>query len=338
MNQTDDLKKEKRKKRLKRFARFSIVTTIMLLSVTGWYYTHYRTATSLIDKFVMVNSALEHSLISYQSNSDQMLETIKRNVKKAGNFREGRESIKRAELLKKKTAIMMTEVEKIKQALVKDAGGGLDEKTYTVKNPRAKVAVSNLMVGLPGGSKGKGYKLQQQLDTYSTWINNEFKDLIKKPFASLTKVRGESDNKNFVDHNFWQKPVVVALAKMSQIQHQILNNELNVLTQLKATTKETDDLVFDKVYTGVSAESNVLRSGDVYRASMMIAAYSSKLKAKMMVNGKPIKVENGIGKVRFKTTYPLGRKYWEGEVTFKSKGRDTTFRIKQEYVVIPRMK
>jgi gliding motility-associated protein GldM len=329
----ENLKASFKAQKRKRLLRFSVVTLALVLSLAAWYYTHYRVPAPLIQKFVLINSALEHSLLNYKRKSDESLQTLKRDVKKSGNPRKGLELIKRAELLKKKTSEITGEISRIKRLLIEKAGDGLDERTHTTKLTEAKLRVSQLMVGIIGSPKGEAYALEKKLNDYSHWLNKEYKDLLKKPLPMLTK-----SPKNFVYDNFWQTPVVVAGAKLTQLMHQVMNNQINILTQLHALRPSSEELRFDQVYTGVTAESNVLRSGDTYRATMLIAAIPSKIKAKMTVNGKPIKVEKGIGKVRFKTTYPLGRKYWEGTVTFKSKGRDTTFRIKHEYIVVPRMK
>lgn len=337
-NSPNNLDKTARKKRFRRFIRFSIVTAVMVLSVSTWYYARFRPSTSLIDKFIFINSALEHSLANMKGSSDNTLKTIKVNVKKSGNSRKGLEMIKRSEILKKRTAELLGEVDRIKQKLINEAGQGLDPKTHTVKYPKDQLRTYRVMLGLPGTRSGEGYKLEKKLNTYSQWINQTYKDLLKKPLAPLTKVGGVEDTKNFVRHNFRQKPIVLVLAKLTQVQHQILEDESKVLAGIEYNLPLEEELKFDKIYTGISAERSVLRSGEVYRASMAIAAYPSRTKARMTVNGKPIKVEDGIGKVRFKTTYPLGRKIWRGSITFKNRGRDTTFKIEKEYFVVPRMK
>lgn len=334
---THQTTKRKKKKRWKRPLRFSIVTLALLLSAGGWYYTCYLPSTSLIEKFILVNNALEYSLSNLQKDSDQALQGLKTDVKKSGNTREGIENIKRAELLKKRTMEMLGDIEKIKQKLIKEGGKGLDPKTHTVKRPKAKLPVSRLMVGFVGQSNGEGYLLEKKLNTYSSWLNQEYKDLLHVPIPSLTKVKGVKKPQNFVRHNFWQKPVVLALAKLTQLQHQLHEGQSKVLFGLHSKISKIDDIKFDKIYAGVSAKTNVLTPGDTYQATMVMAAYPGKLNPHMTVNGKPVEVKEGVGKVHFKTTYPLGKKIWKGTITFKMGGRDTTFHIQKEYIVIPRM-
>jgi len=337
-NTQDQLKQTQRKKRIRRRIRFVIVTTVMILSVSAWYYTRFRPSTALIDKFVMINAAIEHSLANLKSSSDNSLKTLKASVKRNGNIREGLNMIKRAESLKKRTAKVLDDIDKIKSKLINNAGDGLDPQTHTVKRPKDQFYTYREMIGLPGGEKGMAYELEAQLNAYNQWINAEYKDLLNNPLAPLTKVGGTKDPKDFIRHNFRRKPIVLVLAKLSQLQHQVLEDEAQVLNKMKILIPYNQDLKFDKIYTGVSAERSVLRSGETYHATMAIAAYPSKTKARMTVNGEPIKVEGGIGKVRFKTTYPLGKKTWKGTITFKNRGRDTTFQIEKEYIVVPRMK
>jgi hypothetical protein len=58
----------------------------------------------------------------------------------------------------------------------------------------------------------------------------------------------------------------------------------------------------------------------------------------MTCDGKPIAVEEGVGKVRFSAQGPPGTKHWEAAIRVKlSHGnRDTVFRAIQTYRVLPR--
>ncbi len=56
----------------------------------------------------------------------------------------------------------------------------------------------------------------------------------------------------------------------------------------------------------------------------------------MYANGKPVPLQNGVGKVRIKAEGPPGRKVWEGKVTVQlSHARDTSFYNQSSYVVLP---
>lgn len=308
-----------------------------------------QVSSSIMDKFIFLNSALEHSLINAQKSSDQALEALKKDVKKNGNSPEGRDRIKRAELLKKRTAGIIGDVEKIKQKLITDAGDGLDKKTHTVKNPKEEGKVGEIMIGGHEGSgDGEGYKLKKKLDKFVSWLGTEFKDLDLPKFEKLAegnekKALYASDpiqkNKDFAEANFGHTPVVAALAVLTQKQSEILRYQSEVLKKLGAGDL-TADIKFDRVEAGVSVDAKTVAPGDEYKASLFIAASASKAKPRMTLNGSPIAVKEGKGEVSFKVrdpgSYTDGRAKgsWEGTITFKSKGKDTTFRVKEEYTIV----
>ena len=305
-----------------------------------------QVSSSIMDKFIFLNSALEHSLANAKSASDGALKALKADVKKNGNSREGLDRIKRAELLKKKTAEILGEIDKIKQTLINKAGDGLDPKTHTVKNPKEEGKVGEIMIG--ASKDGEGYKLKKKLDGYVSWLGTEFKDLQLPKFEKIAE--GNENNplyagdpvqsgKDFPEANFGHTPVVAALAVLTQKQSVLLRYESEVLKKLGAGDL-TADLKFDKVEAGVSVEAKTVAPGDEYVASLFISASASKANPRMTYNGSPITVKDGKGEVRFKVrdpgSYKDGRAKgkWSGSITFKNKGRDTTFKVEEEYTIV----
>jgi len=305
-----------------------------------------QVSSSIMDKFIFLNSALEHSLANAKDASDNALKALKADVKKQGNSREGLDRIKRAELLKKRTAEMLGDIEKIKSKLINDAGDGLDPKTHTVKNPKEEGKVGEIMIGAT--KDGEGYKLKKKLDSYVKWLGTEFKDLTLPKFDPIAE--GNANNplyaadpvqkgKDFSEANFGHTPVVAALAVLTQKQSVVLRYESEVLKKLGAGDISAD-LKFDKVEAGVSVEANTVAPGDEYVASLFISASASKANPRMTYNGSPISVKDGKGEVRFKVrdpgSYTDGRAKgkWKGSITFKSRNRDTTFLVEKEYTIV----
>jgi hypothetical protein len=95
---------------------------------------------------------------------------------------------------------------------------------------------------------------------------------------------------------------------------------------------------FNKIVPMATAESNVVQEGEEYIAKLYIVQTSSRSGARMTVNNQSIRVDaNGIGQVRLKAT-GNGKQQWQGTITIPYRGRDSTFRITQEYEVIPKLK
>jgi len=303
-----------------------------------------QVSSSIMDKFIFLNESLEHSMISAREASDAALAALKKKVVTEGNSPEGLTSIKRAEELKQNTAKVFGEIEKIKKELFKEVGGGPDEHTGAVKNPKEESGVEVIMIG--ASKNGKAYDLKKKLDDYVSYLNKQFfedKALgFDKKFDGLA--RGNEDiqmykhdqmqrSKDFANANFGQTPVVAALAILTQRQSEIIRYEQEVLKKLGAGDLSRE-VKFDKIIAMASADANVVAAGQEYSAQLFVTATSSKAGTRMTYNGSGIKVSaDGVGEVKF-TANSVGKSSWTGTVTIKNRNKDTTFTIKKEYEVV----
>ena len=93
---------------------------------------------------------------------------------------------------------------------------------------------------------------------------------------------------------------------------------------------------FDRLEVMVQANKQNIQSGEDYHAQISIPSITTSEQMDMKVNGKSIPVKNGIGLVEFKADKP-GDYQWEGEITIKyGENKDSTFKIIQNYTVIPK--
>lgn len=89
-------------------------------------------------------------------------------------------------------------------------------------------------------------------------------------------------------------------------------------------------------YLEALATSNTVVEGEKYKAKMFLGSTTiNKARPRMTLNGRPIPVYNGKGNVNFSPTKP-GTYSWQGSITFKSKGKDTTFMVTKQYKVVPK--
>jgi gliding motility-associated protein GldM len=294
-----------------------------------------QVSSSIMDKFIFLNESLEHSLIGAKDASDAALVALKKKVEKEGNAPEGLANIKRAEELKRNTAAVFAEIDKLKRDLTKEVGGGIDPHTNSIKNPKEETGVETIMIGT--GNKGKAYDLKAKLDTYVDYLNKTFASDKTLGFGENFKfeplAKGNKDvpiykhdriqrDKDFANANFGQTPVVAALAILTQKQSDLIRYEQEVLKK------------FDEVYAMASAEANIVAAGQEYEAKLFITARSSKSEARMTYNGNAVRVKDGMGEVKFTASSP-GKQKWTGMITTKGKGgRDTTFKIEKEYEVV----
>ena len=307
-----------------------------------------QVSSSLLDKFIFLNDSLEHSLNNSMYASEQALVALKKKVEEEGNSPDGMATIRKAEELKKETALIIGYIDKLKKNLVEKAGGGLDPKTGAVRHPEEETQVETYMIGSKPQQNGKAYELKQKLDSYVDYLYKNFKGVGLNPsskakgeFAYLTA--GNQDkaiyandpiqkNKDFAAANFGQTPVVAALAVLTQKQNEIVRYEQEILKRLGI--KDIAWLPkFDSIVALASADTRTIASGSEYTARMFLSASTSRSDIKMYVNGQEVRVQNGLGIVKIPTS-GSGEREWEGKIKLKIKGRDTTFTFRERYTVV----
>lgn len=317
---------------------YLVLTALLALQVSS----------SIIDKFVFLNSSLEHSLEGAKDASENALAALKKEVAKGGNSAKGQENIKRAEDLKRNTAKLIGIIDNLKKDLINNAGDGEDPKTGSVKNPKEETKVEVFMIG--ANKDGKAYMLEEELDKYVNYLYKDFADLgFKKPkdmekegpFFDLATGNQNNPlykfdlvqrNKDFALANFGQTPVVAALAVLTQKQNEIIRYEQEVLKEL-GSGDLTNDIKFNKVFALAAADANTVARGTDYTAQLFLTATSTRTDIKMDVNGSPIKVDEGIGQVKFTAT-GKGEQEWTGKIAFQFQGKDTSFVVNKKYTVV----
>ncbi|WP_128547690.1 type IX secretion system motor protein PorM/GldM [Larkinella soli] len=300
-----------------------------------------QVSSALLEKFILLNSSLETSTGSANRINQATFESIKTTVEKSGNRAADLAVVKQAEEVRTLTSSIITELDAVKQQLINEAGGGVDEQG-NIKNPSEEDKVGILMIG--GKKNGKAYDLQQKMNRYveqlSRYSTAKYTPLAvdakDDPIASRSK---EQQNKDFAELNFEQTPVPAALAVLSQKQSEIRRMEGEVLDNL-ASKVGAQDIKFDKILAMLSMESKVVVAGTKFKGEMFLAASSSGITPRMSLNGAPVRVDGGRGVIEFTAqggAYDkngLAKRALTGAISFKTpSGRDTTVRFSQEYFV-----
>lgn len=249
--------------------------------------------------------------------------------------------MKQAEEVKSKTSDMMAYLEGLKKDLVAETGG-LKEDGSGYTNPSGETQVESFMIG--GAKNGKAYEMKQKLNDYVAYLSKvggeNFQLLAQDAKDIPTITVASQKNKDFAEFNFGQTPMVAALATISQKQNELARYEAIVLEKIANKVNASPVAKFDKIVAMVRPEARVVAAGTKYKAEMFIAASSSGVSPTMKYNGSDIPVVGGMGKVEFTATggdYDKdgnAKKVWQGSITIpKSDGGDTTFIVKEEYIV-----
>ncbi|MEM9982257.1 MAG: gliding motility protein GldM, partial [Bacteroidota bacterium] len=304
-----------------------------------------QVSSSIIDKFLYLNDALEKSQDAAKVTNDSTLVALKRDVDELGTadstgkvnkaLQAGMVALKKAREIKEDARALVEGIEKIKDELIEKAGGGEDPKTGKIENPKEETRVETMMVGAEGSKSGIGYKLEDDLNKYVAMINQKVGmslEKIAKDNSSNTDLAQK--NKDFTEASFAQTPVAAALAVLTYCQSEVLRYEAEALKELGAQA-QGKVIKFDKIQATYTAESNIVANGQSYEAKMFLFASASKLKTNMTVNGKSIKQVDGVGTIKIPATGGSNagtKKTWKGKISLPEK--DETFEVDGEYTVI----
>lgn len=232
---------------MKKIFLFSFFGVFWLVVIVGFIFPfgQARLSNNIIDKFIFVNETMEHTLEGIRERHEEALVRLKKRVEKEGNPQEGINTVKRAEELKRKTAEIFHEIERVKRDLQKTVGGGIDPHTNSIKEPRAEKELSKLMLG--DAKDGLAYRVKQKLDAYVEYLNLQFvadKSLgFREDFKFEGLAKNNQDiafykndavekNKDFAVFHFTDCPVVAAIALLTQKQHEVIRYEAETYKKL----------------------------------------------------------------------------------------------------------
>ena len=303
-----------------------------------------QVSSAIIEKFILLNNSLEQSSGAADRINQETVLKIKKAVEKSGNRAADVAVIRQADDVRKLSTEITNELNVLKQEIITKAGNGLNEEG-AIKNPQEEAKVAEYMVGGGGQKNGEAYKLKGSLNAYTAQLNKisptQFSGLaLDGKEDPIAKNRKDQRNKDFAELNFEDTPVAAALAVLSQKQTDIRRMEGEVLNYL-ASKVGAADIKFDRVLAMVSADAKTVVAGTKFKGQMFIAASASGLTPRMSLNGAPVKVENGVGLIEFVAqggaynAEGVVKKELTGTITIPTpSGRDTTYRMTQEYFVV----
>jgi gliding motility-associated protein GldM len=308
---------------------YLVLTALLALQVSS----------AIILKFKFLDDSLMQVNGKTSANNANVKETIQQAVTKGGNRAADKKVLDDATEVRTRTAAIIKYLDDTRNTLITKAGGGLNpDGSY--KDPSAEDKVAIEMIG--GKKNGEAYKMKDKLNDYANFLkkyNPNMKPLAidakDDPIASKDE---HQKSKDFAELNFEATPLTAALAVLAQKESEILKHEADILSTL-AGKVGADIIKFDKIFAMARAESKTVAAGTKYKADMFIAASSNAITPTMTYQGRPVKVENGLGKIEFTAqagAYDkegISKQQWTGQIRINNNGRDTTFTLKEEYFV-----
>jgi gliding motility-associated protein GldM len=309
---------------------YLVLTALLALQVSS----------AIILKFKFLDDSLMNVNQKTIQDNTSTVSNIQEAVSKGGNRPIDRKVLEDANRVRTETKEIVDHLHALREEMIARSGGR-DEATGGYNNPKEEEKIAIMMIG--GRKDGEAYALKDKLNEYAGFLRNYNPNV--GPLAVDAKddpIAGKDPdqrNKDFAELNFGQTPLVAALAVLAQKEAQVLNYEADVLQNL-AGKVGADIIKFDKLQGVARAESRTVAAGTKYSAEMFITASSSALTPTMTYGGRPVKVDaDGRGRVEFVAqagNYDKdgnSKQTWTGQIKINTNGRDTTFTVKEDYIV-----
>jgi gliding motility-associated protein GldM len=308
---------------------YLVLTALLALQVSS----------AIILKFKFLDDSLMSVNSKTGSSNAAVPENIQKAVAKLGNLPKDKKVLEDAQTVRTKTAEIIKYLDDTREMLIAKAGGRTPEGGY--KDPSAEDKVAIAMIGANPG-KGEAYKMKTRLNDYANFMRTYNPNMpqlaIDAKDDPIAKKDESQRSKDFAQLNFEATPLTAALAVLAQKESEILKNEAEVLADLSGKVGASI-IKFDKIFAMARAESKTVAAGTKYKADMFIAASSSAITPIMTYQGRPVKVENGLGKIEFNASAGaydkegISKQTWTGQIRINNNGRDTTFTLKEEFFV-----
>lgn len=306
-----------------------------------------QVSSAIMEKFLFLEKSLAAAKDGAQKRNIEAIEQLKEAVKKRNNQATDLDILAKSENIHKSSKEIIDYIEGIKQNLIKVTGGFDDHHQYVGAKEETKVEVE--LVGPEGKKNGKGYELKKKLDSFYDDFIKVIPANVQGQFSKLAmngsedpmfKDNPEQKKKDYVELNFAQTPMCAVMAVLTDKQNQIATYEALALAELGGSLG-AKEFKLKRLFPVVSAKSSVVAAGTDYEADMFISGEITGVTPTMKFRGAPLKVENLIGKVKFKVA-PAGnydkdgnaKSTWDGSITVqKPTGGDTTYTVKTEYTI-----
>jgi gliding motility-associated protein GldM len=194
---------------------------------------------------------------------------------------------------------------------------------------------ANLLINNKEGEKLRA-KINETRDKLIALVPKDKQASINSDLVTQDYVQ-EGQNKTWESVMFEHSPAAAVVTLLTKFQGDVKNTEAQVLDILKASISDAD-FTFDKLEPKVIPNNGTyITLGSEYSADIFVAASSSKQEASIMVNGKQIPVEGGVGKYKVVPTTEGEIKY-KGVITAKKpNGQIEEFPFEQSFTALKPM-
>lgn len=309
---------------------------------------------SILTKFQQLDESLSIAVNEAKAKNVGIKANIEASVKEGGGKQQN--VLDMSAELRDKSSAMSSFIDDIKDGLV-ELTEAKDPETGLLLNSAMKDTdkTGAYMVGEGDKTDGKAYALKSKLDAFVNYANEMEKKISKidlekpsvHPMLALDAkddpmFKNDPDKKtyDFAHVNFDHTEMIATMAYLSERQARVVNLEADLQNRLAALVGVAD-FKFDNVFAMAKPKSSTVAAGTVYESELFVSASSQAIKPKMSSSVGGVRMDGGVGHIKFKATggkydkYGNLEKSWVGNITIKKPvgSGDTTLRVTTKYTV-----
>jgi gliding motility-associated protein GldM len=304
---------------------YLVLTAMLALNITK----------EVLNAFQTINSSIEGSNASIDGKNKQLYEAFEAAEAKASTKDRAKPWNDKAKEVKAETDKLTAYLGSWKDSVINRSGGY--EENNGVKELKSMEdidAATRLFV-----EEKRGDEIKKRLQDYVSFLVSKFDDpkeqeaLKSQMPIQLKDPKTSEDNPtgSWTFGTFHNIPVVASIAMFSKFQNDVKNAEAIALNSM---FKHIDDkmITFEDMVAIAVPKTSYALEGQEMEANVMLVAYNKNYNPAMQSSAGPVKVENGIGTVKFKAS-GAGVKVVNGVITREVNGENKAYPYKFEYMV-----
>lgn len=304
---------------------YLVLTAMLALNITK----------EVLNAFQTINKSIEGSNASIDGKNEQIYKAFDAAEEKPSLKDKAKPLNDKAKEIKAETAKFMAYLGGWKDSVIARSGGFVENNgVRELKSMEDIDAATRLFV-----DEKRGDEIKKRLQEYVAFVTDRFTDpqekesLKKQMPIQIIDPKPSEDNPSgsWAFGTFHNIPVVAAIAMFSKFQNDVKNAEAIALNALYSHIGD-DKIIFDNLEAIAVPKTSYALEGQDMEANIMLVAYNKSYNPNMTSSVGPVKVENGIGVVKFKAS-GAGVKTVNGVITREVNGEIKSYPYKFDYAV-----
>jgi gliding motility-associated protein GldM len=304
---------------------YLVLTAMLALNITK----------EVLNAFQTINGSIEGSNASIDAKNKQLYQAFETAESKPDMRDRAKPWNDKAKQVRAETDKLNAYLGAWKDSVINRSGGYTENNgVRELKSMEDIDAATRLFV-----EEKKGEEVKKHLQDYVNFLVGMFNDPAEKEALKSQMPIQLKDPKSSEDNptgswtfgTFHNIPVVAAIAMFSKFQNDVKNAEAIALNSMY---KHIDDQVitFEDMEAIAVPKTSYALEGQEMEANVMLVAYNKSYNPSMSSSAGPVRVENGIGTVKFKAS-GAGVKVVNGVISREVNGVTKTYPYKFEYMV-----